>query len=146
MLQLFVLFLLVPMAEIWLLLQAGELIGVWPTIAACIFTAVLGSYLLRQQGLSTIGKLQRATYEGRVPAIEMIEGMILLVAGALLLTPGFMTDMVGFLVFWPTGRRGLAERLMAGLMEAHPDLKTPPGQKPGARPDVIEGEYQRLDD
>lgn len=90
------LFLTIPLVEIYLLISVGEMIGAIPTIFMVVFTAVLGATLLRGQGLSTLRRVQEASARGEIPALEMIEGLMLLVGGALLLTPGFFTDAIGF--------------------------------------------------
>jgi UPF0716 protein FxsA len=102
-----ILFLIVPIVEIYLLIQVGSSIGVFPTILMVIGTAVLGAFLLRQQGLSTLTRFQNNVAKGKAPAIEMLEGIFLLVGGALLMTPGFFTDAVGFLCLLPFSRRAM---------------------------------------
>jgi len=101
----FLLFLIIPFIEIYLLLKIGAIVGVFPTIFLVVFTAVLGAWLLRQQGLATWLRLQESLAKGTIPAFEMIEGPILLVGGALLLTPGFFTDILGFLCLIPATRK-----------------------------------------
>ncbi len=89
--QIALLFLLVvPFVEIYLLLQVGGIIGAVPTIFLVVLTAVLGAWLLKQQGLATLQRFQASLAQGTLPAYEMVEGPILLVGGALLLTPGFI--------------------------------------------------------
>ncbi|MCK5189203.1 MAG: FxsA family protein, partial [Methylococcales bacterium] len=83
----FLFFLVVPFVEIYLLLQIGGLVGVMPTVLLVVFTAVLGAWLLRRQGFATFQRFQASLAQGEIPAYEMIEGPILLVGGALLLTP-----------------------------------------------------------
>ena len=87
---LFLLFIIVPLTEIYLLIQVGGVIGALPTVLLVVFTAVLGAWLLRMQGVSTLRRVQSAMQHGQIPAIEMVEGMVLVVSGALLLTPGFL--------------------------------------------------------
>ena len=96
-----------PIAEIALLLKIGAGLGFVTTLAAVIFTAVLGAYLVRQQGISTLTKVRQETDAGRMPATEMAEGVLLLIAGVVLLTPGFITDFFGFALLIPAVRRGL---------------------------------------
>ena len=102
---LFLIFLFIPIIEIYFLIQVGSAIGAGFTIFAVVFTALLGAYLVRAQGLSTLGKVQSQMAAGNVPAMEMMEGLFLLVAGALLLTPGFFTDAIGFVMLTPPLRR-----------------------------------------
>ncbi len=106
-------FLLVPIVEIYLLIQVGGLIGVMPTIGLVVLTAVIGAALLRAQGLQTYLRFNQALSEGRLPATEILEGVALLIGGALLLTPGFFTDFIGFICLIPFSRRILIARLTA---------------------------------
>ncbi len=102
---LLLLFLVVPVIEIYLLIEVGGFIGAIPTIFLVVFTAVLGAWLLRIQGFATLRRVQRSLARGEIPAIEMLGGVLLLVSGALLLTPGFVTDTIGFLFLFPGFRR-----------------------------------------
>jgi UPF0716 protein FxsA len=97
-------FIAVPIAEIAVFIQAGDLIGLWPTIALVILTAIIGTAMLRQQGLATLGRLRSTMDRGELPVRELFDGACLLLAGALLLTPGFLTDAVGFLLLVPPVR------------------------------------------
>ncbi len=101
------LFVVVPIAEISLLINVGGEIGLFNTIAIVIATAVLGAYLVRQQGFATLTNLQREANAGRMPAMQLAEGVALLFAGAVLLTPGFITDALGFALLTPPLRRGI---------------------------------------
>lgn len=143
---LFLLFLLVPIIEIYLLVQVGGLIGAVPTVALVVFTAVLGALLVRHQGLATLQRVQTLMARGELPTLAMLEGMVVLLSGALLLTPGFMTDLLGFLGLIPPLRQALVrEILRRGLVQA----MRPPDARPDARsggPRVIEGEYRREDE
>ncbi len=108
----------VPLAEIALFIEVGGFIGLWPTIAIVIATAVAGTALIRWQGINT---LQRAQYEmeaQRLPVRELFDGVCLLFAGALLLTPGFLTDGVGFLLLVPPLRALLGKYLWQALQNA----------------------------
>ena len=93
---LFLVFLAVPLAELYLLIQIGGVIGAGWTVVLVVGTALLGAFLVRAQGVSTIRRVQQNIERGQLPAMELLEGLALLVAGALLLTPGFFTDAVGF--------------------------------------------------
>ena len=106
---LFLLFLLVPMLEIYLLIQVGGVIGALPTVLLVVLTAFIGAYLLRQQGFATLQKAQESLARGELPAGSLLEGAILLVTGALLLTPGFFTDAVGFICLVPVARQAIAD-------------------------------------
>ncbi len=100
-------FLIVPIFEIYLLIQVGSIIGALPTIALVVLTAVIGAALLRTQGFITYSRFNQALANGRVPTTEILEGVALLIGGALLLTPGFFTDTIGFLCLLPFSRRPL---------------------------------------
>jgi len=109
------LFLIVPFAEIALLIEVGRVIGTLPTIAACVGTAVLGGVLVRSQGRAVLVALRRALAEGRIPAREAFDGACILLAGALLMTPGFFTDAAGFALLVPPLRVRLYRVLMHHL-------------------------------
>jgi len=141
---LFSFFLIVPFVEIFLLLQVGGLIGVFPTVLLVVLTAVWGASLLRRQGFATWQRLQTQLAKGEIPAYEMIEGPILLVGGALLLTPGFFTDMLGFACLLP----GLRQQIAKYIIERHL-LDSAAGdlfRRQREAADVIEGVYRKQDD
>ena len=94
-------FILVPLIEIAVFIQVGGWIGLWPTLALIVLTAVLGTWQLRAQGIATLARARSQMERGVMPARELFDGLCLLVAGALLLTPGFVTDAVGGLLFVP---------------------------------------------
>jgi UPF0716 protein FxsA len=137
---LFLFFLIVPFVEIYLLLQVGGLIGAFPTIFLVVTTAALGAWLLRRQGFATWQRFQSNLAQGTIPAYEMIEGPILLVGGALLLTPGFFTDILGFACLLPGLRRRIAQYVIENhlFMTSNRNDMNPPFR---AQEDVIEGEY-----
>jgi len=141
---LLLLFVLVPVVEIYFLIQVGGLIGALPTVLLVILTAVAGASLVRYQGLSTMGRLQATLARGEVPAVEMLEGMILLVGAVLLLTPGFVTDAVGFACLIPALRHALALRALKHFMVA--PGPGPFGTPPARGPRTLEGEFHRDED
>jgi len=142
---LFLLLLLVPLVEIYFLIQVGRVIGAVPTIALVVFTALLGAMLLRFQGWTTLQRTRLSMARGQLPAIEMMEGVLLLFAGILLLTPGFFTDAIGFLLLVPPLRRALIRWFLS--RSAGPPPRPPgPGQPHHRDPYTIEGEYRRDDD
>ncbi len=102
----------VPLLEIYLLISIGALIGAGATIVVVILTAVLGAWLLRLQGLQTLARVRTAINHGELPALELIEGVILLVSGIVLLTPGFFTDAFGFIGLVPAIRRRAAAAII----------------------------------
>jgi UPF0716 protein FxsA len=141
----FLLFLAIPLVEIWLLIKVGGVIGALPTVALVVLTAVIGAALVRHQGLATLQRLQATLGRGETPAIEMVEGVLLLAGALLLLTPGFFTDALGFACLIPPLRRALALWLLRRITVITP---AGPAGSPGDghRPTTIEGEFQREDD
>ena len=108
----FLIFLVVPLIEIYFLIQVGSMVGAGMTILLVVSTAVLGAFLVRAQGFSTFARVQKQLAKGQVPAMEMFEGLFLFVAGALLLTPGFFTDAIGFAFLTPPLRRKIIQSMM----------------------------------
>lgn len=140
---LFILLLAVPIVEIALFIEIGELIGVWPTIGIVIATAIAGATLLRSQGLATLRSARASLAENRFPIDEVFDGLYLAIAGALLLTPGFFTDAVGLLLFVPPVRASLRRRL-AAYVAARAEVKIHAASASAdwqAGP-VIDGEYR----
>lgn len=144
-------FIAVPLIEIGLFIEVGGAIGLWPTIAVVILTAAAGTALLRHQGLSALARLQDSMERGEVPLERVFDGFCLLAAGALLLTPGFFTDAVGFALFVPPLRHGLrgflAKRIaMQAEMHTHTAYRGP--NRPGGPQsgDIIDGEWQDVTD
>ena len=132
-----ILFITIPLVEIAILIKIGSIIGAGYTIALVIGTAFLGVSLLRIQGISTLAKLQANISRGQLPATELIEGLILLISGALLLTPGFFTDTIGFLMLVPTLRQRLAETFFVNFMKNRINIR----QKQTRNGNIIEGEH-----
>lgn len=110
--SLFILFLLVPLIEIYFLIKVGSIIGAGWTVFAVVGTAILGAGLLRIQGLSTLQRAQLSINKGEVPAVAMLEGVALAISGVLLLTPGFFTDTLGFILLIPVLRQSLIKRIL----------------------------------
>ncbi len=143
--SLLALFLIVPIIEIYLLIQVGGMIGAIPTVFLVVFTAVLGALLLRQQGFATLGRVQESLARGELPALQLLEGVLLLFGGALLLTPGFFTDVIGFVCLIPPLRQGLiAWVLRRGVLNGSGVGRSSDEQHHGPR--TIEGEYTREKD
>ena len=105
---LFIFFIIIPIIEISVLLQVGAIFGLWPTIAIVIFTAWLGAKYVRQQGLATLNSVQTKMAQGQMPSDEIVTGLMLLVAGVLLVTPGFVTDFLGLSLLIPAVRHAIA--------------------------------------
>lgn len=143
------LFLVIPIVEIFLLIQVGNVIGVWWTILCVVGTAVAGAYLLRQQGLSTLSRFQNNMSTGVLPAKEMLEGVALIIGGALLMTPGFFTDTIGFLCLLPFTRLFIVNKILSrvsfsggavgGFSRSHAHDR-------GGDDDIIDAEYTRKAD
>ena len=106
---LLLLFIFVPIIEIGLFIQVGGFLGLWPTIALVLITAFVGVSLVRSQGIQTLMSVQGRLQQGEMPAQQILEGVMLAVAGVLLLTPGFMTDALGMLVLLPAPRAMFAK-------------------------------------
>ena len=148
-------FIATPIVEIYVFLQVGGLIGTWPTIAVVLITAFLGTWLLRMQGLATLRRFQASLAQNVLPVGEVFDGLCLLLAGALLLTPGFVTDMIGFLLFVPPLRRFLG-RGIAAYLQQRGHLHMSATMSSGSRDPrdgaedrgsgvVIDGDYEEID-
>lgn len=103
--RLFLLFTLVPLLELYLLITIGGMVGPWPTVGLVIFTGALGAVLTRVEGLRVLSRVQEEWRQGRVPTEELLDGLLILIAGAVLLTPGLITDGLGFFLLISPGRR-----------------------------------------
>jgi UPF0716 protein FxsA len=101
------LFLVVPFLELYVLIQVGQAIGALPTIALLLLVSAAGAWLVKHEGLNTLQRAQTQLRQGRVPGTELVDGVLILAAGALLLTPGFVTDVAGILLLLPPVRLGL---------------------------------------
>lgn len=139
-------FIVVPLVEIYLLIKVGGVIGAPWTIFLVVFTAMLGAFLVRSQGFSTLRRIQASLAAGELPATELLAGVFLLIAGALLLTPGFFTDAVGFACLTPPLRRGLIRyALERGLIHATGDTDADTHRQP-SRGQTLDGDYRRIDE
>jgi UPF0716 protein FxsA len=134
-LRLLLLFTLVPLVELYLLIEIGGAIGVAPTIAIVIVTGVIGAALARWQGLGVLRRLQDDLSAGRPPTDALIDGLLIFVAGAVLLTPGLITDALGFLLLVPAGRAAVRKLVSAAVAR---NLVV-------RRPDVVDAEWRRED-
>ena len=157
----------VPIVEIYVLLQVGQVLGVVPTVVLLVAMSLLGAYLLRREGTRTWRAFTAALSRGRLPAAEVADGGLVIFGGALLLTPGFATDLFGLLCVLPPSRallrrlliRQIARRLQVGVLGGVPGSGWPGGGRPGGRGagpsssrrpptrgDVVDGEVVRDDD
>jgi len=148
---LFLCFLVVPIVEMLILIEVGSSIGTFSTIGLVLLTAMIGVSLLKKQGLSTFMKANQKMQAGQMPVSEMGEGLVLAVAGALLLTPGFVTDTTGFLLLTPGFRSSIArfwiKRMMQSNQQASFTAKTydSSASTGSQKSDVIEGEFREID-
>jgi len=153
------LFILMPIIEIAVLLRVGAAIGWLSALAVVILTAIIGTLMLRQQGLTTLSRAQQRLAGGEMPAEQLLEGVFLMFGGALLLTPGFVTDAMGFLCLVPVSRQAMIRYIKSRSLVSLAGV-TGPGIDPGSRTgstsdagsrqrasgkDIIDGDYQRLD-
>lgn len=113
--KLLLLFILTPLAELALLVYVGTLIGVWYTILIVVATGVIGAALARHQGLATLRRIRANLEQGIIPSIEIFEGALILVGGLLLLTPGMVTDLIGFSMLLPPTRRSAGRWLFSAI-------------------------------
>ena len=138
---LFFIFLATPLIEIYLLIKIGNVVGAGATIFLVVLTAVLGAYLVRAQGFSTLANVQAQLARGRMPALEIMEGVVLFIAGALLLTPGFFTDAIGFVFLTPPLRRLIIHNIIEhGLFRARQDINN--ASSTGR---IIDAEHRNID-
>ncbi|WP_457571828.1 FxsA family protein [Desulfovulcanus sp.] len=103
--KLFWLFALVPMLELYILIKVGSIIGAGPTIFLVILTAIVGAYLAKQQGLHTMYRIRQSLNQNVLPAEELVDALLILIAGLVLLTPGLITDLLGLLILFPPTRK-----------------------------------------
>lgn len=125
-----------PILEIYLLIQVGGMIGFLPTLALLFAAAGLGTWLLQTQGWTTWNRLQQSLARGELPAEELVNGAVIVAGGALLLLPGFLSDLAGLLCLLPATRRLIAAWLVRSRLDT---------QGSGKEPGVIEGEFKRED-
>ena len=142
---LFLIFVIVPTLEIWVLIEVGQVIGAWWTVGLLLADALLGAWLVRREGRRTWQALRDAAGTGRLPDRELSDAGLVLVGGTLLVTPGFLTDIVGFFLVLPF-TRPIARRLLAWVIARRFVALTQRTQQRGpADPRVIPGEVYRSD-
>jgi len=154
---LFVFFIVIPIIEIAVIMQVGALIGAWPTVAIVILTAWFGAKKVREQGLATLTSVQTKMAQGQMPSDEIIAGVMLLISGVLLVTPGFVTDAFGLALLFPYVRSVIAKSLKQYLVVKQSAAFINP-QENSVKPqlqqsnettthihqgETIEGEYER---
>lgn len=131
------LFIAVPLIEVYLFIAVGSVIGALPTVLACIATAVAGAAIVRHQGMNVMASARGALQAGRFPAEEAFDGVCLVAAGVLLMTPGFFTDTVGFLLLVPPLRHALR-----GWLAVRVEVQGFTTHRDG----VVEGEWEVVDE
>jgi UPF0716 protein FxsA len=148
-LALLLLFIAVPLLELVVLIRVGQLIGLWPTVLIVVVTAIAGTAILHRQGFLTLNRALASIERGVLPVGPVTEGVMLLLAGGLLLTPGLITDGVGLLLLVPLLRRKLALWTFKRLIKRGGSRTGPPGGRgEGAASEgiVIEGEFERVEE
>lgn len=148
---LFGIFVIVPVAEIATFMAVGDIVGLWPTLGIILLTAFLGTGLLRYQGMATLNQAQKSLNDGELPLTSVIHGIFLLVAGLLLLTPGFITDGIGFLLFIPPLRLLIAKSVIEKFKNStatrtHPNSPHSRGDGKFSASPIIEGEFTVADE
>ncbi|MFW5803327.1 MAG: FxsA family protein [Verrucomicrobiota bacterium] len=154
---LFILFIGLPWIELWLLLRIGAVVGAGPTIGLIILTGVIGASLTRLEGARALGKIRNSTARGEVPGTAIVDAMLIFAAGLVLITPGFLTDVTGFLLLIPQ-TRALIRALLVRQLKKHAvyqfnvnvHTQEQGRQSPGGRqspdPDVIDVEAHEVPD
>ncbi|MFN6951748.1 MAG: FxsA family protein [Albidovulum sp.] len=141
---LLVAFIAIPLIEIGLFIKVGGLIGLWPTLGIVLLTAIAGSWLVRAQGALALAELRRALNDLRDPTEPIAQGALILLAGALLLTPGFFTDAMGLLLLIPAVRSAVLCHLAARVRVERFSLGGIPPRRDPWRPEVIDGECHEI--
>ncbi len=132
-----VIFIIVPIVEMVILIEVGSLIGAIPTVGLVVLTATLGIWLLKLEGIATLARVQEKLAQGLIPETELLEGIMLLVGGALLLTPGFVTDAIGFTCLLPGLRRPIARWIIRQAAFRSLNIRRPSDNE------TIEGQFRQ---
>ena len=141
-------FFLTPIIEMYLLIEVAGYINTLPTIFLVMLTAVIGVWLLKRQGVATLARGMVRLNRGEIPGTEMAEGILLGIAGALLITPGFLTDTVGFLLLFPPTRlllaRGLVDKVDVSnvQLKTHGNINPDSGNRADKGPVTLEGDFE----
>jgi UPF0716 protein FxsA len=143
--RLFLILLIVPLVEIALFIEVGGLIGTWPTIAICVATAILGAAMMRRQGLSALRSVQSRLAAGEDPGRLLADGAMIVLAGALLVVPGFFTDAIGLALLIPAVRRSIWSWLAPRLTVVQVGACRGDGRRMPRRGQTIEGEYEEVE-
>ena len=135
---LFVAFLVVPILDIYVIIQVGQVIGAWWTVLLLVADSMFGAWLLKREGIRAWGALQSTLSEGRLPGRELADGALIVFGGALMLAPGFLTDIVGLLAIMPVTRPGARRILTAAVSRRVVVVRN--ARRPGPPDDVVQGE------
>lgn len=133
MVWLFVLLIVAPLVELYAIIQVAQVIGGWETIALLVIESMIGAWLLKRQGLATLARISEATGAGRVPDKELVDGFLIMVAGALMVAPGFIGDVIAYLLLLPPTRAVVRVPLMRRLARRTSGLFSTMTSGPGAR-------------
>jgi len=133
-----------PLIEIAVLIKVGDAIGFWPTMLLLIAAAILGSIVIREQGLSVVGRAFDAMREGRIPLEPMLDSYVVILAGLLLIIPGFISDLIGLLLLIPPLRRWCIRRVVGDVYD-HPLVAGEDRRVRTRGPKVIDATYERHD-
>jgi UPF0716 protein FxsA len=163
----FILFVVLPVAELMILIKVGGLIGILPTVGLILSTAFIGATMLRRQGIETLMRANQRLQEGQIPAVEVFQGFLLALGGAFLLTPGFITDALGFALLLPRIRASLGRHLMRSMANNsgvrfysgfesgfepasqsayQPEAAAGTASKSASQQEIIEGEFEEVSD
>lgn len=136
-----ILFILIPLAEVYVFLNVSEEIGILKTLLLCVVTAIIGGTLVKIQGLETLVKARQRLMSGDIPLDSLFDGICLIIAGGLLLIPGFVTDAMGFSLLIPPFRKFL-RRYLSRYSAFKMGISSPPANNP--KGDIIEGDYEEV--
>ncbi len=139
-----VIFIAVPLIEIYFMIELGSVLGAGFTVFMVVLTAVIGAMLVRYQGFTTLARAQLEMAQSRMPAVEVIEGAILLIAGAMLMVPGFFTDALGFLMLIPPLRQSLVRRFLAKRV-VPANMNRAPSDNNNEAPRIIDVNHRDID-
>lgn len=144
----FIIFVVIPFIEIMLFMTVGSAIGLLPTLVLAFATAILGGWIVKYQGFELFTKTRTSLSGGQFPAFEIFEGFCLVAAGATLITPGFLTDAIGFFLLVPAVRKAAYTALKSRttFTNFRSQTSAPPGDQPPRDPTVLEGEFETIND
>lgn len=140
-----IIFILIPFIEIAVFMQVGDAIGIGTTLLLALFTAILGGFIIKYQGIFTIQAVRSSLEQGKTPVSEIFDGFCLVAAGAFLITPGFVTDTIGFLLLIPIVRAAF-RKFLSSKMNVHSMHHPDPSHHSNPNGNIIEGDYERVED